>query len=71
SLLAGLMAARIGAPYTLSISGFFCIIGALWFAKTLPALKRDIRPIYVRMGILPPVASGIQKCTELTVPPEN
>lgn len=71
SLLAGLAAARIGAPHTLFIGGFFCIIGALWFAKTLPALKRDIRPIYVKMGILPPVASGIQKCTELTVPPEN
>jgi len=71
SLLAGVVAARIGAPHTLLISGILCIIGALWFAKTLPALKRDIRPIYVRMGILPPVASGIQKCTELTIPPET
>ena len=71
SLLAGLFAARIGAPHTLSISGLFCIIGALWFARTLPALRRDVHPIYVRMGILPQVATGIQKCSELSVPPET
>jgi MFS family permease len=71
SLLAGLAAARFGAPHTLLISGLCCIIGALWFAKTLPALRRDIRPIYARMGILPQVATGIQKCSELSVPPET
>jgi MFS family permease len=70
SLLAGLVAARIGAPHTLSISGICCIAGACWFAKTLPALRRDVRPIYVRMGILPQVAKGIQKSSELRVPPE-
>jgi MFS family permease len=71
SLLAGLVAARIGAPHTLLIGGLCCIIGALWFAKTLPALRRDIRPIYARMGILPQVATGIQKCSEMSVPPES
>jgi len=53
SLLSGAMAARIGAPYTLLISGICCIVGALWFAKSLPSLRRDIRPIYVKKGILP------------------
>jgi MFS family permease len=53
SLLAGAMGARIGAPYTLLISGICCIAGALWFAKTLPSLRRDVRPIYVERGILP------------------
>ncbi len=71
SLLAGAMAASIGGPYTLLISGICCIIGALWFARTLPDLRRDVRPIYVQMGILPPVAAGLQKSSELTVPPEN
>jgi MFS family permease len=71
SLLAGLVAARIGAPYTLLISGICCIIGAVWFARTLPALRRDIRPIYIKMGILPQVATGLQKTSELTVPPET
>lgn len=71
SLLAGAVAARIGAPYTLLISGICCTVGALWFAKTLPSLRRDVRPIYVKMGILPQVASGLQKTSELTVPPET
>jgi len=71
SLLAGVMAARIGAPHTLLISGICCIAGALWFARTLPFLRRDVRPIYVEMGILPQVASGLQKTSELTVPPET
>jgi MFS family permease len=71
SLLAGAMAARIGAPLTLLISGICCVAGALWFARTLPALRHEVRPIYVKMGILPQVASGLQKSCELTVPPEN
>jgi MFS family permease len=71
SLLAGAMAARIGAPYTLLISGVCCIAGALWFARTLPALRHEVRPIYERMGILPQVATGLQKSCELTVPPET
>lgn len=53
SLLAGAVAARIGAPHTLLISGICCIAGALWFAKTLPSLRRDVRPIYVKKRILP------------------
>jgi MFS family permease len=71
SLLAGAAAASIGAPHTLLFSGICCIVGALWFARTLPALRRDVRPIYVRMGILPQVASGLQKTCELSVPPET
>jgi MFS family permease len=53
SLLAGAMAARIGAPYTLLISGICCIVGAAWFARSLPSLRRDVHPIYVKKGILP------------------
>ena len=71
SLLAGSVAERIGAPYTLMLGGLGCILGALWFANSLPALRRDIRPIYVRIGILPEVASGIQNTSEMTVPPES
>jgi MFS family permease len=71
SLLAGAVAARFGAPHTLLISGICCIAGALWFAKTLPSLRRDVHPIYVSMGILPQVASGLQKTSELTTPPET
>ena len=71
SLLAGSLAERIGAPHTLLIGGLGCILGALWFAQSLPALRRDVRPIYVRIGILPEMATGIQQSTELSVPPNT
>jgi MFS family permease len=71
SLLAGSVADRIGAPHTLLFGGVGCIIGALWFATSLPALRRDVRPIYVKIGILPEMAAGIQNTSELSVPPET
>ena len=71
SLLAGSVAERIGAPHTLLFGGIGCLLGAVWFAMTLSALRRDVRPIYVRIGILPEVATGLQQSTELSVPPET
>jgi MFS family permease len=68
SLLAGSAAQRIGAPHTLFIGGVGCLLGALWFATSLPALRR---PIYVKIGILPEMAAGIQHTSELSVPPEG
>lgn len=61
SLLAGGVAERIGAPHTLLFGGIGCILGALWFAQSLPALRRDVRPIYVKTGILPDTAAGSNK----------
>jgi len=69
SLLAGGVAERIGAPHTLLFGGIGCILGALWFARSLPALRRDVRPIYVKISILPEMAVAIQQSTELSVPP--
>ena len=71
SLLAGEVAERIGAPHTLLLGGIGCILGALWFARSLPALRRDVRPIYVKIGILPEIATGIQQSTELSIPPST
>jgi MFS family permease len=71
SLLAGSIADRIGAPRTLLFGGLGCIAGALWFAFSLPKLRQDVRPIYVRIGILPEMAAGIQTTSELSVPPET
>ncbi|MBV9960532.1 MAG: MFS transporter [Acidobacteria bacterium] len=71
SLLAGSLADRIGAPHTLIFGGLGCVLGALWFATTLPSLRRDVRPIYVRIGILPELRTGIQHTSELSVPPET
>jgi MFS family permease len=52
SLLAGYLAARIGAPRTMMVNGAVCLIGSLWFARRLPAIRQIVRPIYVRMGII-------------------
>lgn len=71
SLLAGTVAERIGAPHTLLFGGIGCILGALWFATSLPALRRDVRPIYVRIGILPEMAASIHQTSEMTVPPAS
>jgi MFS family permease len=64
SLLAGSLASTIGAAATLMIGGISCIIGAIIFARQLPEIKKIIHPIYIRMGIIPEVASGIQTVTE-------
>jgi len=61
----------VDAPYTLLFGGLGCILGAIWFATSLPALRRDVRPIYVKIDILPEVAAGIQNSSELSVPPET
>jgi MFS family permease len=71
SLLAGGAAARIGAPDTLVISGVVCLAGAAWFAFHLPELRRHVRPVYVRLGIISEIASGIQNAAILRTPPEE
>jgi MFS family permease len=64
SLLAGSMASVIGAPYTLCLGGLACLIGAAIFASKLPMLRERVRPIYVTMGILPEIATGIQSASD-------
>jgi MFS family permease len=71
SLLAGWLASRIGAPQTLFVGGVCCLLGALWFASALPAIRSAIRPIYVRLGILPEMAAGLANAADLSVPPEQ
>lgn len=64
SLLAGWMAKLLGTPWTIFIGGAVCLIGALVFYKRLPTLKKIVQPVYVRMGIIPEVATGIQTASE-------
>ena len=60
SLIAGAAASRIGAPYTLIVSGAICLASAGWFTAQLPAIRKLVRPIYVQLGVIPEVAEGIQ-----------
>ncbi len=52
NLVAGALASLIGAPETLILSGLACIIGSLLFALKLPHIRKKVRPIYVKMGII-------------------
>jgi MFS family permease len=53
SLLAGALAHAIGAPRTVIVSGVACILGGLWFWTQMPTLRRQMRPIYEQLGIVP------------------
>jgi len=64
SLIAGFLAKTIGTPETILVGGVSCVIGALFFLRKLPELKNIVRPVYVKMGIIPEVAAGIQTASE-------
>jgi MFS family permease len=64
SLLAGWLAKVAGTPTAIFIGGLTCVIGALVFYRKLPELKKNVRPLYVRMGIIPEVATGLQTASE-------
>ena len=63
SLLAGITAKYIGAPHTLLISGILSIVVSALFMTKLTAIRKVIHPIYVRRGIIPEVAAGLQTAT--------
>jgi MFS family permease len=52
SLLAGSLADSIGVPYTVVIGGAGCVAGSLLFSRKLPELRRLVRPIYLKKGII-------------------
>jgi MFS family permease len=51
-LFAGSLASKIGAPATVMMGGFACLLGATLFAMKLPSLRMMVRPIYVSKGII-------------------
>jgi MFS family permease len=53
SLLAGGLAQSIGAPHTVIFSGVMCLVGSLWFCTQHKAIRKEIRPVYERLGIVP------------------
>jgi len=53
------------------VGGVCCLLAAAWFARSLPAIRQVVRPIYIRLGILPEVASGLSTAAEASVPPER
>ena len=64
SLIAGALAKVIGTPATVFAGGVASVIGALVFMKKLPRLKNIVHPVYVKLGIIPEVATAIQSASE-------
>lgn len=71
SLLAGAVADKIGVPLTFLGCGVLCLLSIIPFAVQLPVLRKMVRPIYERLGILPQVATGLRSTTGLTTPPKD
>ena len=61
SLLAGALAHAIGAPHTVIVSGVACILGGAWFWTRLGGIRREMRPIYERLGIVPQKPSAVDE----------
>jgi MFS family permease len=64
SLLAGTLAKFIGTPATILLGGLSTIIGALFFLRKLPELKQAVKPIYIKLGVIPEVAAGLQTASD-------
>jgi MFS family permease len=60
SLLAGTLAAWIGAPRTVMLTGTCCIAGAIWFWTQLTEIRKEMRPIYEQLGIIPPPLENVR-----------
>jgi MFS family permease len=67
SLLAGALAHRIGAPYTVMLTGAVCVAGSLWFTFELPKVRAVMRPIYKEQGLLPRDTSLLSNLQEPSV----
>ena len=70
SLFAGMLASKIGSPHTLLISGIVCVMGAIFFTSKLELIRKEIRPIYRKIGILPNVPDSLDEPGALIVSPE-
>ena len=70
TLLEGALANWIGAANTVLISGGICILGPILFSITLPAIRKIVRPIYIKRGIISEIAKGVQVASDAKIPPK-
>jgi MFS family permease len=64
SLAAGALADKIGAPLTIMISGIISLACGVVLTLRLPKLSKILRPIYIKKGIIPEVAEGLQAAAD-------
>ena len=60
SLIGGSIAHKIGAPLTLASCGVLSIVGAIFFYSRLPEIRKYVRPIYLRMGLIQEMPTELQ-----------
>lgn len=53
ALAAGWAALYVGAPAALAVGGALALCASLAYLARLPAIRREIRPVYERLGISP------------------
>ena len=51
ALLGGILASKIGAPWTVAIGGITCLIGGAIFAQRLPAMRGTARELILAQGM--------------------
>ncbi|HXZ53221.1 MAG TPA: MFS transporter [Burkholderiales bacterium] len=54
ALLAGTLSHYLAPPLTLALGGLCAALAAAFYASKMPAIRREIRPLYQRLGILGP-----------------
>lgn len=52
NLLSGVLANKVGAPNALIFGGVCCVVAGSVFYRQLPAFKAQVRPIYVKNGVI-------------------
>ena len=52
NLAAGALAKAIGVQATFALNGLVCAAAAFWFWRALPSLAAQLRPTYVKLGII-------------------
>jgi MFS family permease len=69
SLMAGAVARKIGAPYTLLGGGICCVIGASLLARQLPTFREIIQRAHARNGLLEETTARLEAAAEFAKPP--
>jgi hypothetical protein len=62
-LMTGAAATHLGAPLTVALGGFACMVAAAFFGWRIPSLRLKIRPIYLQKGIVP--TPGLSTAAEI------
>ena len=53
NLVAGAIAAKMGAPFTFALNGLLALAAALWYRRRLPVIRAVLRPMYEELGVPP------------------